>query len=89
MTRVVTLWFYQFESHYPVRHLTSDQHQGVVAEWSKALIYLSWGGVAWVQIQFEWYIFILNFLLPPRSEQLSGAHANEIKHDNSHVVIIV
>ena len=35
------------------------------------------------------YIFILNFLLPPRSEQVSEAHANEIEHDHSPEVIVV
>ena len=35
------------------------------------------------------YIFILNFSLPPRSEQVSGANVNEIKHDHSNVVIVV
>ena len=43
---------------------------------------------AWVWIPVETYIFLLNFSLPPRSEQLSGAHANEIKHDHSPVVIV-
>ena len=35
------------------------------------------------------YIFILNFSLPPRFEQVSGANVNEIKHDYSPVVIVV
>ena len=35
------------------------------------------------------YIFILIFSLPPRAEQLSGAHENEIKQDHSPVVIVV
>ena len=60
-----------------------------MAEWSKALIYLSWNGVAWVRIPLEIYIFILNFSLPTRFEQPSGAHANEIKHDRSPDVIVV
>ena len=34
-------------------------------------------------------IFILIFLLPLRSEQVSGVHANEIKHDHSPEVIVV
>ena len=29
------------------------------------------------------------FSFPPRSEQVSGAHVNEIKHDDSPVVIVV
>ena len=33
-------------------------------------------------------VFILNFSLPPRSEQVSEAHVNEIKHDHSPVVIV-
>ena len=45
--------------------------------------------VALVRISLETYIFILNYSLPPRSEQLIGAHANEIKHDHSPVVIFV
>ena len=60
-----------------------------MAERSKALIHLSWSGVAWVRIPLGTYIFILNFSLPVRSEQLSGAHANEIKHGYSPVVIVV
>ena len=31
----------------------------------------------------------MNFSLPVHSEQLSGTHANEIKHDHPPVVIIV
>ena len=33
--------------------------------------------------------FILNFSLPLRYEQVSGAHANEIQHDHSPDVIVV
>ena len=33
--------------------------------------------------------FDFEFSLPPRSEQVSGAHVNEIKHDHSPVVIVV
>ena len=47
------------------------------------------GGVAWVRIPLETYIFILIFSLPERSEQLSGAHANEIKQEHSPVVTFV
>ena len=43
----------------------------------------------WVRIPLETYIFILNFSLPPRSEQVNGANANEIKHVNSPEVIVV
>ena len=46
-----------------------------MAKRSKALTFLSWRGVAWVRIPLETYIFILNSL-PPRSEQVSGAHVN-------------
>ena len=60
-----------------------------MAERSKALTFLSWSGVAWVRIPLETCIFILNFSLFSRSEEVSGAHVNEIKHDHSHVVIIV
>ena len=42
-----------------------------------------------VRIPLETCIFILNFSLPPRSEQVSGAHVNEIKHNHSPVVIVV
>ena len=66
----------------PTWYLTS------AAEWSKALFHLSWRGVgsnpAW-----DIYIFILNCSIPACSEQLSGSHANEIKHDHSPVVIVV
>ena len=58
-----------------------------MAERSKALTFLSWTGVVWVRIPLEKYSFILNFSLPPRSEQVSGAHVNEIKHDYSPVFI--
>ena len=34
-------------------------------------------------------VIILNFSLPLRSEQVSGAHVNEIKHDHSPEVIVV
>ena len=43
----------------------------------------------WVRIPLETYIFILNFPLPPRSEQVNVAVANEIKHVNSPEVIVV
>ena len=43
----------------------------------------------WVRIPLETYIFILNFSLPPRSEQVNGAVANEIKHVHSLKVIVV
>ena len=43
----------------------------------------------WVRIPLETYIFILNFALPPRSEQVNGAVANEIKHVHSPEVIVV
>ena len=43
----------------------------------------------WVRIPLETYVFILNFSLPPRSEQVNGAVANEIKHVHSPEVIVV
>ena len=43
----------------------------------------------WVRIPLETYIFILNFSLPPRFEQVNGAAANEIKHVHSPEVIVV
>ena len=43
----------------------------------------------WVRIPLETYIFILNFSLPPRSEQVNGAVANEIKHVHSPEVKVV
>ena len=43
----------------------------------------------WVRIPLETYIFILNFSLPPRSEQVNGAVGNEIKHVHSLEVIVV
>ena len=43
----------------------------------------------WVRIPLETYIFILNFSLPLRSEQVNGAVANEIKHVHSPEVIVV
>ena len=44
---------------------------------------------AWVRVPLETDIIILNFSLPARSEQLSGVHANETKHDHSPTVIVV
>ena len=43
----------------------------------------------WVRIPLETYISILNFSLPPRSEQVNGAVANEIKHVHSPEGIVV
>ena len=43
----------------------------------------------WVRIPLETYIFILNFSLSPRSEQVNGVVANEIKHVHSPEVIVV
>ena len=43
----------------------------------------------WVRIPLETYIFILNLSLPPRSEHVNGAVANEIKHVHSPEVIVV
>ena len=60
-----------------------------MAERSKALTFLSWTNVVWVRIPLETYIFILNFSLPPRSEQVNGAVANEIKPLHSPEVIVV
>ena len=61
----------------------------IIAEWYKALTFLSSTGVVWDRIPLETYIFILNFSLPPRSEQVNGAVANEIKHVHSPEVIVV
>ena len=57
-----------------------------MAERSKALTFLYWIGVVWVRIPLDTFIFILN---PPRSEQVNGAVANEIKHVHSPEVIVV
>ena len=81
--------FLKCVSHYPVRHLTTDHHQALVAERSKALIFLSWIGVILVRIPLETDIFILDFSLPLRSEQVNGAVANEIKHGHFLEVIVV
>ena len=42
---------------------------------------MSSSGVA--SVQSRWRHIFLKFSLLPRSEQVSGAHANEIKHDHS------
>ena len=42
-----------------------------------------------LRIPLRTHLFILNFLLPSRSEQVSGARVNEIKHDHSPVVKFV
>ena len=61
-----------------------------MAERSKALqLTCPWTGGVRVRIPLETYIFILNFSLPPRSEQVNGAVANEIKHVHSPEVIVV
>ena len=67
-------------------HLISNQHGRAV--WGAAT-FLSWTGGVWVRIPLETYIFILNFSLPPRSEQVNGAVANEINHVHSPEVIVV
>ena len=60
-----------------------------MAERSKAL-QLSCRGLAGCGFESRWrHIFILNFSLPPRSEQVNGAVANEIKHVHSPEVIVV
>ena len=53
------------------------------------MTFLSWTGSVWVRIPLETHIFILNFSLPPGSEQVNGAVANEIKHVHSPEVIVV
>ena len=58
-----------------------------MTERSTALFHGSWCGLAWVRIPLETYIFILNFSILACSQQLSGSHANEIKHDHSPVII--
>ena len=82
--------FLKFVSHYPARHLTTDHHQALVAERSKALRF-SCRGLAGCGFESRWrhIFFILNFSLPPRSEQVNGAVANEIKHVHSPEVIVV
>ena len=47
-----------------------------------------WRGVGWNpagQIYFHHF----DFFAPSRFEQVSGAHANEIKHDHSPEVIVI
>ena len=44
--------------------------------------------MAWRGFECPGDIFILNFSLPPRSEQVSEAHANKIKHDHSPEVVL-
>ena len=82
--------FLKFVSHYPARHLTTDHHQALVAERSKAL-QLSCRGLAGRGFESRWrriFSFWI-FSLPPRSEQVNGAVANEIKHVHSPEVIVV
>ena len=45
--------FLKFVSHYPARHLTTDHHQALVAERSKAL-QLSWRGLAGCGFESRW-----------------------------------
>ena len=77
--------FLKFVSHYPARHLTTDHHQAFVAERSKAL-QLSCRGLAGHGFESRWRHI---FSFPPRSEQVNGAVANEIKHVHSPEVIVV
>ena len=72
-----------------VPYLTTDHHQALGAEQSKALTFLSWIGVMLVRIPLETDIFILDNSLPLRFEQVNGAVANEIKHGHSLKVIVV
>ena len=60
-----------------------------MAELSKPLTFLSLTGVVLVRILLETFIFILKFLLPPHSEQVNGAVANEIKQVYSPEVKVV
>ena len=82
-------FFFKCVSHYPVRHLTTDHHQALVAERPKALTFLSWIGALLVRIPLETDIFILDFSLPLRSEQVNGADPNEIKHGHYLEVIVI
>ena len=59
-----------------------------MAERSQALVYMSWRANSWFESCWK-HIFLLNIWLPARFELLNGAHANEIKHDHSSVVIII
>ena len=52
------------------------------------LIYLSRSAGRGFESRWK-HVFILNVSFPLRSEQLSGANANEIKHDHLPVVIVV
>ena len=63
-------------------HMISNQR-------GRAVLGADFPVVDWRGVPLETYIFILNFLLPLRSEQVSGAHVNEIKHDHSPIVIVV
>ena len=67
-------WFHLHGLRWPVRN-------GEGAKKFKMKIY--------DRIPLETYIFILKFSLPPRSEQVNGAVANEIKHVHSPEVIVV
>ena len=58
------------------------------AVWGADFPVVDWRG--WCGFGSRWrHIFILNFSLPPRSEQVNGAVANEIKHVHSPEVILV
>ena len=65
------------------RHQSTDYHQGVVA----ALPVAAWRGAGSNPAGDIYFHF--EFSIPACSEQLSGSHANEIKHDHSPVVVVV
>ena len=81
-------FFLKCVPHYLVRHFTTDHHQALVAERPKTLTFLSRIGVMLVRIPLETDVFILDFSLPLRSEQVNGAVANEIKRGHSLEVIV-
>ena len=64
------------------------EHYSLTVFWNGYVTIPVWNRL-WFRIPLETYIFILNFSLPPRSEQVNRAVAIEIKHVHSPEVIVV
>ena len=81
---------YGFINLYPTILWDFKPHIIIKASWQGGLRrWFTCRGVAWSGFESRLRHVFSFFLLPPRSEQLSATHANEIKHDHPHIVIVV
>ena len=49
----VMIWFYSSVSHYSVTHVTTNSHQAVVAEWLRAMDFLSVSAGRWFESRWR------------------------------------